>query len=64
MEMPPPPYQGRKFIKPIRSKDIRIDPVALTAWGDELEAAEQALPPIRERLDALLSIDDWCKPRH
>jgi hypothetical protein len=64
MEMSPPPYQGQSdSIKLIHSKDLRIDPAARTAWIDALEQAEQALPPIRERLDALLCVDGWCKPR-
>jgi hypothetical protein len=31
-----------------------IDPIALTAWYDKIEQGEADLPPIRERLDALL----------
>ena len=43
-----------------------LDPEKLTAWGDALDATEQALPPIRERLDALndaMADEDWCPPR-
>jgi hypothetical protein len=42
-----------------------IDPAALTAYYDHIEAAERDLPPIKERLDALTDAmaDGWCPSR-
>ena len=66
MEMPPPPYtRNSNFIEPTLSRNIRVDPVVLTAWGDKLEQAALDLVPIKARLDALTYTlaDDWCAPR-
>jgi hypothetical protein len=59
MELPPPPYKRQRNFKIVHSRDIKIDPVALTAYGDRLEAAEKELPAIRARIDALYEADDW-----
>jgi uncharacterized protein YciW len=57
--LPPPPYQGHKHFKLVHSRDLKIDPVALTAYGDRLEAAEKELPAIQARIDTLYEADDW-----
>jgi len=65
MEMPPPPYQGRKHLKKLSEFVAELTPEAVQRLADARDRSSEHLPAIRQRLDALRDAidDDWCAPR-
>jgi hypothetical protein len=65
MDISPPPYQGRKHIKKLSEFLAGLTQEKIDRLADARDQAAEALPAIRQRIDALRdAIDEgWLPPR-